>query len=323
MKAYLGLWDAKLVGKLVERDLRIPMHPIGKVRLTLEFSDRPGEVQVDEYEFRDCPLSFTEFEIRVYSLMGKQKYGVKVKEARDYFNEFGGVHIYDAGFHLPYYGPDTDWLGIEMDHSHRLSKSELLPESLQVQEGLNNLPTMSRLFGVVHVDTALERQNALPSPNGRPPESLEIQITRDRLVDNRAFSGLRRLVRWAIDYYAMQQTRRKLAEARPAEPIRSKVEKLEKVLDRFEAEMPPPVFMELKTRVREAAEASQTEAEAVAQQIGLLAPLATAGMCALAYEHEVGKQFSILDSVVDRLKRVRVGDPAARHELLPRKTASI
>lgn len=315
MKAYLGLWDAKLVGKLVERDLRNPEHPVGKVLLTLEFSDRPAELQNDEYEIQDCPLYFAEFEIRVYSLTGKQKYGVKVEEAREYFKKFGGVHIYDAGFHLPYYGPDTDWLGIEMDHSHRLSKSELLPERLQVQEGLNNLPTMSRLFGVVHVDTALERQEALPNPGGRPPECLEIQITRDRLVDNRAFGGLRSLVRWAIDYYAMQQTRRKLAEARPTEPIRSKVEKLEKVLDRFEAEIPPPVFMELKARVRDAAAASQTEAEVIAQQIGLLAPLATAGMCALAYEHEVGKQFSILESVVDRLKRVRVGDPAARHEL--------
>lgn len=319
MKAYLGLWDAKLVGELIERELGDPEHPTGSIRLSLEFSDRPGDVKVVEYKISNCPLYFTEFEIRVYALAGKQKYGVKVGEARDYFKEFGGVHIYDAGFHLPYYGSQTsDWLGIERAHSHRLSESKLLPESLQVQEGLNNLPTMSRLFGVVHVDTALESQEALPSPDGRPPECLEIQVTRDRLVDNRAFSSLRDIVRWALEYYAMEQTRRKLAEAeakRPTEPIREKVEKLERVLDRFEAEIPPPVFMELKTRVREAAEASQTEAEAVAQQIGLLAPLATAGMCALAYEHEVGKQFSILESVADRLRRILVRDPAIRREL--------
>ncbi len=267
---------------------------------------------------KNCPLKFAEFEIRVYSLAGKQGHGVKVGEARSYFNEFGGIHIYDAGFHLPYYGPDTDWLGIEMDHSHRLSESKLLPKNLQIQRGLNNLPTTSRLFGVVHVDTALERNEAPPKTKGRYPEYLEIQVTRDRLVDNSAFDALVEIVRWALDYYAMEQTKRKLVETearRSTEPIRQKVEHIESVLDSFEGEIPPPVFMEIKTRVREVAEASETEAELVAQQIGLLAPLATAGMCALAYEHEVAKQFRSLESVVNRLRKVLVADPTVRREL--------
>jgi signal transduction histidine kinase len=318
MKAYLGLWDTKLVGELIERDISNPENPIGRIRLSLEFSDQPGEVKNEEYNAENCPLHFTEFEIRVYSLTGRQKYGVKVGDARDYFKEFGGIHIYDAGFHLPYYGPDTDWLGIEMDHSHRLSESKLLPKNFQIKRGLNNLPTTSRLFGIVHVDTALERIEAPPTSTGRPPEYLEIQVTRDRLVDNRAFSSLRDIVRWALDYYAMEQTRRKLAETetkRPIEPTSKKVENLESVLDHFEAQMPPHAFMELRSRVREAAEASQTEAEIAAQQIGLLAPLATAGMCALAYEHEVGKQFRSLESVAIRLGKIFVADLAVRQEL--------
>lgn len=316
MKAYLSLWDAKLAGKLVDRDLRDPAHPVGKAQLTLEFADRPGEVKAVPYEIQDCHLHFAEFEIRVYSWTGKQKYGVKVQEARDYFNEFGGVHIYDTGFHLPYYGPDTDWLKIEMDHSHRLTKSQLLPESLRVYRGLNSLPTTSRLLGVVHVDTSLERAEA--QRDSPAVEFLTIQVTRDRLVDNAAFSALVKVVRWALDFYAVEQTLRKLAETeakRPTEPIREKVEKLERVLDRFEADIPPLAFMELRTQVREAAAASQSEAEAVAQQIGLLAPLATAGMCALAYEHEVGKQFQVLESVARRLERIPVADPAVRSEL--------
>ena len=318
MKAYLSLWSAKLVGRLMERDIRDPVHPEGLVRLTLEFSDRPGEVKVIEYKIRDCPLKFADFEVRVYSLTGKLKYGVRVGKARGYLNEFGGIHIYDAGFHLPYYGPETDWLGIEMDHSHRLSESKLLPKSLQVQRGLNNLPTTSRLFGVVHVDTALERREAPPPSGDLPPACLEIQVTRDRLVDNQAFAALVKIVRWALDFYAMEQTRRKLAEAearRPTEPIRAKVERLEGILDRFELDIPRPAFMELKTQVREAAEASQSEAEIIAQQIGLLAPLATAGMCALAYEHEVGKQFRSLESVGQRLGRIQANNPDLRHEL--------
>jgi signal transduction histidine kinase len=116
----------------------------------------------------------------------------------------------------------------------------------------------------------------------------------------------------------MEQTARKLAEAeakRPTEPTSAKVEKLKRVLDLFEPEMPAAVFMELKTRVREAAEATQSEAEVVAQRTALLAPLATAGMCALAYEHEVGKQFQMLESVAKRLKRILVSDPSIRREL--------
>jgi signal transduction histidine kinase len=316
MKAYLSLWDAKLVGELVDRDLRDPAHPVGKAQLTLEFADRPGEVKTVPYEIQDCHLHFAEFEIRIYSWAGKQRYGVKVQEARDYFNKFGGVHIYDTGFHLPYYGPDTDWLRVEKAHSHRLSESKLLPESLQVYRGLNNLPTMSRLLGVVHVDTSLERtegERISPAAN-----VLTMQVTRDRLVGNAAFGALEKIVRWALDFYAMEQTRRKLAETeakRPTEPIRAKVERLESVLDRFEADIPPPAFMELRAQVREAAEASQSEAEAVSQQLGLLAPLATAGMCALAYEHEVGKQFQLLESVARRLERIPVADPAVRGEL--------
>jgi hypothetical protein len=62
---------------------------------------------------------------------------------------------------LPYYGPDTDWLGIEQDHSHRLSRSELLPKELQVDRGLNFLPTNSRIYGVVTVNTGRELRQAL------------------------------------------------------------------------------------------------------------------------------------------------------------------
>ena len=39
-------------------------------------------------------------------------------------------------------------------------KSVLLPEEIQVPRGLQFLPTTSRTFGVVHVDTAKEKDIA-------------------------------------------------------------------------------------------------------------------------------------------------------------------
>lgn len=319
MGAYLGLWDARLVGELVDSTFGHSERPTGTVKLSLEFANLPGTAILRTYEIENCFLSFTTFEIRVFSLTGRQRSGVRVGEARNYFKRFGGIHIYDAGFHLPYYGPETDWLGIEMDHSHRLSESKLLPSHLQISKGLNNLPTTSRLFGVVHVDTALERSRAVRSaPEGRPPEHLEIQVTRDRLIDNRALSSLTNVVRWSLDYYAMEQTKRKLAEAeakRSTEPAQEKVARVETVLDQFRGEIPKKVFAALSEQLKEATDATETEAELGAQRIGLLAPLATAGMSVLAYEHEVQRQFQILQGIASSLKRIALRDTRFRNEL--------
>src|SRR5204863_828587 len=109
MDAILDVWYAKLVGRNTQ----------GKVTLSLQFRDEEPIVQ--NYDIpRPCNLSGGEFEIRIYKLQGSQGGGVLVENARKYLNEFGGVHVYDGGFHLPYYGnPENDWLRINFDHSHR------------------------------------------------------------------------------------------------------------------------------------------------------------------------------------------------------------
>ena len=170
MRAILGIWNARLVGK----------NENGKVTLSLEFA---GEVpQMYSYDIASFPhnkgkytarsnLNDGSFEVRIFNLYYRQPHGIKVEVAREYFRIYGGVHVYDGGFRLPYYGaPENDWLRIELDHARRLFSSELLPEELQPRgtEGLRFLPTLSRIFGVVNVDTASE-------PN------LKIMITRDRL----------------------------------------------------------------------------------------------------------------------------------------------
>lgn len=152
LRRNLDIWSAKLRGRL------LPMRREDKngkrsIRLSLEFQGE--DVEVHTYQVPDCDLHSLKFEIRIFSLFKRQRYGIGVEEARNYLREYGGVHIYDGGFHLPYYGPDTDWLRTEIDHSHRLSRSKLLPEELQIELGLNNLPTNSRLYGTVEVDTSL------------------------------------------------------------------------------------------------------------------------------------------------------------------------
>lgn len=315
MRAYLDLWHARIVGRLIEAPSDRKSETRW-VRLALEFSGRPP-IRM-KYPVPKCRLHAAEFEIRVFHLMYRQRHGIKVNEAREYLNKFGGMHVYDTGFHLPFYGPDTDWLDIEKDHSHRLSRSKLLPEELQISGGMSFLPTQSRLLGVVHVNTSKEREAARRGGRHDGQEALTISVTRDRLVENEAFKNLRNMVRWALDLYAMQEAKRALEEAdalRAVEPVKEKFERVEKVLEHHRGEIPKAVYVELRSQVQDAISASETEAESLARQMGLLGALATAGICALAFEHEVNKQFHLLDDVVGQLKAIETQDRTTRRRL--------
>lgn len=327
MRAIQELWHARLIGKLVRKNRR------AMVQLSLEFSD--GERVLWNYSAADLmkptasdgmPLRPREwnigsarFEIRVFHLRRRQKFGIRVKQAQEYLNEHGGVHVYDAGFHLPYYGHDTDWLQAEKDHAHRLSSSRLLPEAMQaeVTRGMNFLPTMSRLLGVVHVDTANERK--LASQLGhKSSEALSIQVSRDRLVDNDAFKALHDIVRTALDFYALEEAKRNLRESealKKTEPLREKFERVDEVLSHYERQIPAPIFDDLRHQVREAIDASESESTAMTQQVSLLGPLATAGISALAYEHEVAKQLNLLDEVAGKLSSIKVRDKQTQQQL--------
>jgi len=317
MDAILNLWNAKLVGKLEE-----PAHAGSKtgdtrtVNLSLEFAD--GVRESFNYKAEACTLHFCEFEILVYKLKGRQALGVKKTDAHEYLQEFGGVHIYDAGFHLPYYGPGLDWLDIEMDHSHRKTVSELLPKKIQVPRGLNFLPTQSRILGVVHVDSSLERQSAEKERTLSDDAYLKVQITRDRLVDNKALGTLAKIVRTSIDFYAMKEAARAFAEAeakRDVEPVREKVERVEQVIEEFKGDIPAEVYSRLKGDLQETISAVDTENEATLKQIGLLGPLATAGISALAYNHEISKQLHTLETIATDLTTLVSRSAHARKKL--------
>lgn len=309
MSAYLELWRARVIGELTDefRKQEEGVLPARRVALKLEYRDDPEPV-LEDFWIEQCRLDQVEFEIRIYKLEHRQKHGIKVATAREYFNEYGGVHIYDSDFHLPYYGAKNDWLGIEMDHSHRLSRSKLLPGSLQVPEGMNYLPTNSRLMGVVQVSTGHERRFAQSlSEDELQNELLQIQISRDRLVANKAYEQLTEIVRWPLDFYAMQTAKRKLVEAvakKPEEPPKVKLERIEQVLKRHAESIPEPAYQQLRIDIGEAIEASESEAEIMARQTGLLGALATAGISAIAYEHEAQKQYQHLEGLSRRLREM-------------------
>lgn len=271
--------------------------------VTVEFDD---EVYSEIFE---CPdfLREADWEIRIYNLAGRQAGGVSVYDMRQYFEKYGGVTVFDKGFRLPYYGAENDWLELEYDHSHRRNRSKLLPDHLHVPRALNDLPTQGRIFGVVNVNTSRENRLA----EGRRKNSgeyLKIQVSRDRLVANKAFAALKDSVRQSIDYYATLK-RRRVAEnvetVRPSERPESKLRRLRKLVDDAISTYPDDetiaaIESELDDvdasleRVRESDEASRV----------ILGPLASAGMAALAIEHETRKDMQGVRSKLRKLTKI-------------------
>ena len=293
--AIKSIWIARLVGRSFN----------GRAMLSLEF---PGEQPtVHKYDIADFPhnqgkfneaenLNRVRFEIRIYDLSGRQKFGIKVGEARDYFATHGGVHVYDGNFRLPYYGlPTSDWLKLEYDHSHRKTVSQLIPKDIQVHRALNDLPTLGRVLGIVNINTSRE-------PN------LKIMITRDRLTETKAYEDLVAMVRYAIDLYANETAKRKIEVKKregSTEPTSLKFERVEQVLEQYEPKIPKNVYQEVYEKVQEATTTAKTNQELVLEQIGLLGPLATAGISALSYQHELKKQFTYIEDVIGRIKAVQ------------------
>ena len=228
------------------------------------------------------------------------------------------MSLYDSGFRLPYYGSPgnknagkdrtgEDWLFIAADQGRRLSMSELLPERLQMQNRyMLDLPAPGRILGAVEIATNHER-TTVKEDRGEPSDRLEIQPGRDRLKDNQAFAQLRDLVRYSLDFYANRYRLRLLDSAekkKGREAPRTKFDRAIDVLDRNRKEIPDHIFEDVRSHVASARKASLAQSEAVDSRAVLLAPLASAGMAALALNHEIARESRSLTRMSERLRQI-------------------
>jgi signal transduction histidine kinase len=259
-----------------------------------------------------CLLDEATFEILVFKPEGKQPGGVAVSDLRDYLAKFGNVSVYNAGFRLPYYGSKRepigeDWLSIAADQARRLSVSELLPDHLRTQNKyMLDLPAVGRIFGAVEINTNREREAASKERTDRPVY-LELQSGRDRLTHNQAFYQLRDLVRFSLDYYANRFRLLDLEtveKEREAEPPSRKYDRAIQVLEQSRSEIPGPVFYDVRRELTAARKASALEEKAIDRRAALLAPLASAGMAALALNHEIVRESRFLDRIGARLRSI-------------------
>ena len=313
MQAIKEIWIARLTGKVLHGEVTFSLQFQGeqptKHRYNIaNFTHNNGKFNAEEN------LNKCDFEIRVYDLSGRQKFGIRVGEAREYFTKHGGVHVYDEGFRLPYYGlPENDWLKLEYDHSHRRTVSKLLLREIQVFRALNDLPTLGRVFGIVTVNTSTE-------PN------LNIMITRDRLAETTAYKDLVTAIRYPLDWYANETARRKIEIKKreaSSEPTSLKFERVEQVLEHYKPEIPKNVYQDIYKKVQEATTGVKNDQELVIEQMGLLAPLATAGISALSYQHELEKQFAYIEDTIDRMESIHAENIELQQDLNSLRTELI
>ncbi|MBF0181190.1 MAG: ATP-binding protein [Magnetococcales bacterium] len=307
LKQAIENWETKITGKLIDA------RNSNDAEIKIEVIFRDNEIFRESVRLENPLVNRVDFEIRVFRLTGRQAGGIAVNDLRQYIMKFGGIHIFDAGFRLPYYGLEQDWLGIEADHSHRKHVSELLPKHLhEAPRSLNDLPTLQRVFGMVFINTGQEKKIASDADED-DEEHLKVQISRDRFVDNRAYRELKRIVRWSVDYYATRVALRKFRQTertRPVEPAVKKLDRIQSALDAYREEMSEQVYDELRQEIHEFTETAQKESEAVESETSLLAPLAAAGMAALALEHETARELRRLRGIARSVAALSIDDPA-------------
>lgn len=252
----------------------------------------------------DCTLDQLECEIRVFNLTHRQANNVRVEDSRRYMARFGGVHIYDSGFRLPYYGPQ-DWLDLERDHARRLSRSYLLPAELRDARQLHDLPSARRVFGIARISTAHEAAT-MPDRGVDPNDALSIQVTRDRLTDNAAYRTLQRMIRVGLDMYAdgVHRTpkdppsRGSTPKTRPS----TRFEEVKAAVAAVRDQLGEQTYQTIVDNVDEASAAVGDIEKRSDQLASLLGALATVGMTTLAWDHEASKQRHVVMDASVRLR---------------------
>lgn len=329
MSRILDLYTSRLVGRLMPsdesgiREADSDQRPLKReLKLSLELEGqitRPYRLAIPVRGEDSCMIDSLDFEIRIFTLQHRQPYGIGVQQARDYMAQWGGVHIYDAGFRIPYAGPAADWLKLEFDHAHRLTQSQLLPSNLNVHLGLNHLPTNSRVLGVVNIDTSHEARRAAAN-NVAQGQHLQIQVSRDRLLSNSAYYQLQDAVRFALDYYATRLAAQRLTEKASQQRVGVSshlVKNVWDILDKYEHEIPSEVATELRTELANTVESLREQADWTRNQSGLLGAMATVGSTAIAFDHQLNQQLRLLECHAENLDELAGARPDIREAVAP------
>jgi signal transduction histidine kinase len=230
-------------------------------------------------------------------------YGVKITLAfaRDLGREQGGVRIYMDGFRVAKYGdPSDDWLELDSDKAKRSYDFPGIPDELQKGLGRPELsiPGNNNLFGVVNI-------SRFQNPNLAP------LITRDRLVDNDAFSQLRGFVRLGIDWMVIQYLKRRQQVTSPEAQKKADVERaiqtVRKSIDFLKESTQDRPTQNAIANLETAQQRIMTALQEQIDAMMMLRVLASTGTMILIFEHELGTIVSKMSELSHALAMIPKG----------------
>lgn len=205
---------------------------------------------------------------------------ISLNDARNILRERGGVRIFFDKFRVFAYGMERseDWLSLDLDRARvRGVFREYAEKDEDVDRPFLDLPGTYQLMGAVF----LSREK---NPG------ITMSITRDHLLDNKAFQELVKFVRLGIEWMTVQYARfapesrggppRKEDPLKPLEIARQKVLRKEDVLGH-------EATSEILQSFVMARQAFEEREEDRISEISMLRVLATTGTLISVFEHEL------------------------------------
>lgn len=272
--------------------------------------DRDGQVQYrlkirkDEQTLTFQPqqlffkhLNDAKFKIHyfVYKAELLKSLDFNVAAARQLGRRKGGVRIYLDGFRVfPYGDPGDDWLDLDRDRAQRQSATprELLGQAEGLYRPMLLLPGNMQLFGAVSI-------SRIHNPD------VDLNISRERLVENEAFEELRKFIRHGIDWATIQYARVKAEGAKPAETSTQVSESLTRVRqlvsEAAEAEEPQEkneLLHRAQHAVNRVEKIARRQEEERISELSMMRVLASAGVSVMIFQHS-------LQSLISGLNRIQ------------------
>lgn len=229
-----------------------------------------------------------------------QDFDFGVRDAQRMGREQGGVRIYLDGFRVfPFGDPGDDWLKLDEVRAGRTRRLVIPPGELQLAEDripgrpVLLTPGNNQVFGIVAISQHQHR--------GTRDRGIQINVSRERLVENEAFYQLRRFVQLGIYWMTIQYARVTAEERAARKKIRrpSVPEIIDQAQDvvRASEELVPESQQEILHILDYAKERAQAEKEEYISELSMLRVLSSTGAMISMVNHQ-------LRAVVDGIRAI-------------------
>lgn len=268
-----------------------------RLRDDREFSFAPADVEFNR-------IHGVRFQVYyfVYSGATFGRSGFRLPDARRMGRERGGVRVYLDGFRVFAYGaPGDDWLNLDADRGRRLTTTpdELSHLVADAKRPMLLLPGNMQLFGAVDLS---RRDN---------PE-VEIGLSRERFVENEAYTQLRKYVRMGVDWLTVVFARIRAQDEslRPVVEhddysVPAGIERVREALSKVVPTIDPEVRKDIDEALTLVADRFRSHEEQRIGELSMLRVLASAGVVVAVLEHTLAGFVAEAEHIQNGMERIR------------------